>query len=429
MYARTDFSAYNHPTLSRMLHASEPDTVTAAGDTWAAIGRSLHDRAGDLEQLLRDFDGMWQGDAATQYHAMISDLVDGIRQTATTALTVRDLTYNASEALQEAWRAMPPPVDVTPLDPGVVATATTGAVIDTRLSPASQVAIAQQRAQAIALVQQQQRAVGIANAAHLQAIAVMTHLGDQDTAIANAMPRPPAATVPAVAPDGTVLPGGNGGVVNPVNPPAAGGPGTGTPGSPATAPLFSRVFTSGLAAAGAAAGGQFGGPVLKLPRPGGSTNQPGTAPGTGIGPGAGKGLGAGVAAAAGLGAAGKLPGLGGAGLGGGGLGGGGLGGGFGAPAQPVASPTLAGASSVTGPAGAAGMVAGGAAAQGKAAGGFMPAMPYGMGGAADGMGSGRRVPPWLVETEDVWGESSMVTPAVIGEELPDPADQVRRPWG
>jgi hypothetical protein len=74
-------------------------------------------------------------------------------------------------------------------------------------------------------------------------------------------------------------------------------------------------------------------------------------------------------------------------------------------------------------------VAGGAAAQSKAAGGFMPAMPYGMGGAADGMGSGRRVPPWLVETEDVWGESSIVTPAVIGEELPDPADQVRRPWG
>jgi hypothetical protein len=223
-----------------------------------------------------------------------------------------------------------------------------------------------------------------------------------------------------------VLPAGNGGVLNPAGPPTAGGPGIATPGSPATAPLFSRVFTSGLAAAGAAVGGQFGGPLLKLPKPGGSTNQPGT--GTGTGTGAGKGLGVG-AAAAGLAAGGKLPGLGG-GLGGAGLGGAGLGGGgFGAAAQPVASPTLAGgASSVTGSAGAAGLVAGGAAAQGKAAGGFMPSMPYGAGGAADGMGSGRRVPPWLVETEDVWGESSMVAPAVIGEELPDPADQVRRPW-
>jgi hypothetical protein len=38
----------------------------------------------------------------------------------------------------------------------------------------------------------------------------------------------------------------------------------------------------------------------------------------------------------------------------------------------------------------------------------------GMGGGD--MGGGRRVPPWLVETEDVWGESSNVTPSVIGEE-------------
>jgi hypothetical protein len=32
-------------------------------------------------------------------------------------------------------------------------------------------------------------------------------------------------------------------------------------------------------------------------------------------------------------------------------------------------------------------------------------------------GGGRRIPPWLVETEDVWGESSAVSPTVIGEEL------------
>jgi hypothetical protein len=38
----------------------------------------------------------------------------------------------------------------------------------------------------------------------------------------------------------------------------------------------------------------------------------------------------------------------------------------------------------------------------------------GMGGGD--MGGGRRIPPWLVETEDVWGESSTVAPTVIGEE-------------
>jgi hypothetical protein len=39
----------------------------------------------------------------------------------------------------------------------------------------------------------------------------------------------------------------------------------------------------------------------------------------------------------------------------------------------------------------------------------------GMMGAGDGgMDGARRIPPWLVETEDVWGESSVVAPTVIG---------------
>jgi hypothetical protein len=52
----------------------------------------------------------------------------------------------------------------------------------------------------------------------------------------------------------------------------------------------------------------------------------------------------------------------------------------------------------------------------------------GMAGAADGAGTGRRVPPWLVETEDVWGESTPVAPAVLGEDPTDAVEQVRRAW-
>ena len=45
-------------------------------------------------------------------------------------------------------------------------------------------------------------------------------------------------------------------------------------------------------------------------------------------------------------------------------------------------------------------------------------MPMGaMGAGAGGDLGGRRIPPWLVETEDVWGESSAVSPPVIGEDL------------
>jgi hypothetical protein len=63
-------------------------------------------------------------------------------------------------------------------------------------------------------------------------------------------------------------------------------------------------------------------------------------------------------------------------------------------------------------------VAGAAGAAARSATGMpmMPMMPMsGMGGGGD-MGGGRRIPPWLVETEDVWGESSTVAPTVIGEE-------------
>ena len=38
-------------------------------------------------------------------------------------------------------------------------------------------------------------------------------------------------------------------------------------------------------------------------------------------------------------------------------------------------------------------------------------------GEVDGgdQGGNRRVPAWLVETEDVWGESAAVAPGVIGD--------------
>ncbi|MFD0636268.1 hypothetical protein ACFQ9X_36550 [Catenulispora yoronensis] len=43
---------------------------------------------------------------------------------------------------------------------------------------------------------------------------------------------------------------------------------------------------------------------------------------------------------------------------------------------------------------------------------MMPMMPMsGMAGAGMGDAGNRRIPPWLVETEDVWGASSPVSPA------------------
>lgn len=46
---------------------------------------------------------------------------------------------------------------------------------------------------------------------------------------------------------------------------------------------------------------------------------------------------------------------------------------------------------------------------------FFPFMPFAGAAGAGGDSGSRRVPSWLVETEDVWGESAAVTPPVIGD--------------
>ena len=75
-----------------------------------------------------------------------------------------------------------------------------------------------------------------------------------------------------------------------------------------------------------------------------------------------------------------------------------------AAGTPVSGLGAAGMAATAARAGTAGMPMGGM-------------MPMGMMGAGDGgMGGARRIPPWLVETEDVWGESSVVAPTVIGED-------------
>jgi hypothetical protein len=173
-------------------------------------------------------------------------------------------------------------------------------------------------------------------------------------------------------------------------------------------PLFGGMFTAGLAAASAAAFGRFGSIMPKVPgfaKP--KTDDEKSTP-------AGAKLGDAVEPTS---FSGKLP-LGGGG--GGGIGGAGVGGiGGGAPG----SVPTADASMVSGGATPTADIAGGAlgaavadAAGSKAMGPMMPMMPMNGAGGGD-MGGGRRIPPWLVETEDVWGESSAVAPSVIGEDF------------
>ncbi|WP_405103229.1 WXG100 family type VII secretion target [Micromonospora sp. NBC_01412] len=410
--ARTDFSQYSHQQLAQMLHAGRPESATEAAEGWAAAGTALHERAGDIERQLRHFEQWWDGGAARQYQTMINDLASGIRQVANTAFSVRDLAHASAEALSTAQKAMPAPVAVPDLAPSVIAAATTPLIVPADTPPATVDALRQQQAEAATEVRAQQQAQVASNAAHLQAVQVMSTLATGYVTTEDAMPVTPSAAArpatgtpieepPPVTPALPLVPQPGGDLPSvPAETPPNEAPTDPNQVPPVTQPrpLFGTMFTAGLAAAAAALGGRFSTvPPALGAKP--KTEKTGTAP---------------VATANSKDAAGSGARISAGGAGGGG---GGVGGGSGVDLSPVANQSLAGqagGATASGLAGAAGTAAGVAAAKGMG-GGFMPAMPFAPMGGGDGAG-GRRIPPWLVETEDVWGEQSVVTPAVIGEE-------------
>ncbi len=398
----TNFASFSHEQLTQMLYASNPSGVSAVGAIWTVVGTSLRERSTDLMQQLNSFEDMWTGGAADQFKVMIKDLSDGIEQVADTALAVRDLTYAAADALTDARNRMPAVVPVTPLSPAVIAIANSPLP---RIAPPGDTveAMGRRQAEARAAVDQHQAAQAAADAAHLDAVGIMTTLGTRYNISNVAMPATPVAAAPPTLltePDGntvvvtstglTYTTDPNVGTVVTVTQPDVVGDTTGVDGVARPKPLFGQMFSSGLAAAAAALGGQFGHKVTDIVHPG----TPGDVPATDAPP--------------------KTPTATGGGFGGG------FGGGAGNIPQPTAAPLAAApASALGGALGAAGAlsaVGGGAgvAAGGMMGGGMMPMMP--MGGMMGGdMNGAKRLPPWLVETEDVWGESSAVTPSVIGE--------------
>ncbi|MEV4601552.1 WXG100 family type VII secretion target [Amycolatopsis sp. NPDC049253] len=426
--AHTNFAAYTHQQLYAMLQAGDPSSAQAAADQWNSTAIGLHEQAENLSKELSDFSGEWTGGAADQYSHMITDLVGGIRKVAQTAQGMQHMLEDAADALVKAKAEMPPPVSVPDVSPGEIALAVNPPLLPPDSSPATVAAAAQQRQQAIANVEAQQQAANAAGSAHAKAIVVMTNLATNYTTAEDSIPvSPNAVDAPAAPPAGGGASGGgatgNGladpGVVVgtpddshplPVDGSVAGTPGV--PGSdPATSgsPLFGDMFTAGLAAASAAAFGRFGSIMPKVPAwaSGKDSDDKKDEPaGTKLGGGAGTEGGAGGGIPIGGGDAPSLD-------GGGIPGGGGLSGGSDAPAAHSGLAGDGGASNVL--SGLAGGAAGAAGTAAKSAMPMMPMMPMGMGAGSD-LGSGRRIPAWLVETENVWGQQAPVAPSVIGEE-------------
>ncbi|MEV4054460.1 WXG100 family type VII secretion target [Amycolatopsis sp. NPDC049688] len=426
--AHTNFAAYSHQQLYAMLQAGDPNSARHAADKWKSAALHLHEQAHNLNSELTEFKDQWTGGAAEQYQHMIIDLANGISKVAQTAEAMNVMLGDAADALVKAKKEMPPPVSVPDVAPADVALAVNPPLLPPDASPAVVQAAAQQRQQAIANVEAQQAAANAAGSAHGKAIVVMTELAGEYTVAEESIPASPNA------------------VQTPTTPPAGGGAGTGgspslvgngmtgpgvivtpadghplpstnlpRPGTtaPTSNPLFGDMFTAGLAAASAAAFGRFGSIMPKVPSwatgkdPKDKKDEPaGTklgGGGAGVEGGTGGGIPIGGGDAPSLGGGGGIP-----------VGGGGLSG----PGEvPAAHSGLAGdggaGNALSGLAGGAAGAAGAAAAKGAMP--MMPMMPMGMGGGGD-MGSGRRIPAWLVETENVWGQSAPVAPPVIGED-------------
>jgi uncharacterized protein YukE len=406
MKPHTNFAAYTHQQLYAMLQAGDPNSARHAAEKWKSASIGLHEQSENLSSELAGFADDWTGGAADQYQVMIKDLAAGITRVAQTAAAMETMLEDAADALVKAKIQMPPPVAVPDVSPADVALAVNPPLLPPDASPAVMQAAAQQRQQAITNVEAQQQAANTAGAAHGKAIIVMTELAGEYSSAEESIPASPnAASVPGPPAGGAASPGGSGVIGNGLTAPVVVTPGDTHPlpttpsQQPAGNPLFGDMFTAGLAAASAAALGRFGSIMPKVP-PWATGKKPedGEEPAKLGGGASGGGIPVGGGSAPSLGG---IP------------GGGGVSGPGDVPAAHAGLAGDGGSSALSGLAGGAAGAAGAAAA--KSAMPMMPMMPMGMGAGGD-LGSGRRIPAWLVETENVWGQSAPVAPPVIGEE-------------
>lgn len=387
-HPKTNFPRYSHPQLYQMLHDGDESTARSAADQWDGVGARLHEQAGNLETKLAAFRAQWQGGAAEQYQLMITDLSTGLRRIGDAMFAMRDTDHEAADSLVTAKANMPPPSAVPDISPATVYLATTPVEVDPMASTQDVAALRQRQADASAELAGYQQAARTADSAHARAVAVMNELSVEYQVAGDDMPVTPRAGTRNVPVDD-----GSGEAV------AADEDEVDADGRTAP-PVFGTMFTAGVAAAAAATAGRLGMKLVpKVPdwaKKADKDKQDKA-----------KTEAAAVKGGGGLGGLGKL--------------GGGIGGFGGNAPLPVASPGMLSGTSAAGQAAAALRAAAGAAGAGASM-PFMPFMPFAPMGANGA--NARRVPPWLTETEDVWGESAVITPPVLGE---DPPQDRRRP--
>lgn len=406
----TDFNSCSDEQLRQMLAAGNPGSVRTAADLWRQVGRTLQERGDDVHAQLTTFSPYWKGGAADQYKRMMAEFVGGLDDVAGLIVKTRDLVYSAADDLYRAQSQMPAVVSVPELSPTtstlMVLPATVAATTWSELSDGQRLQVTDELKQHQALTEQ-------ATTARRQAVAVLSQLAARDLVTEESIPHLPVAGDPPPVPANeaaattvaTKVASQDWPVLDASTPEAVQ-----TAAVPPSGPLFRDMYAAGSLAASAAVLGRFrlGSGWLARQKAekeqkakqaaADAQNKRGSSP---------------HALTGGLPRAGGGSPLGGSGAGGGVIGA--------VPEPPRANPVLTGGAVPSGsanPALVAGLGSGSGAASGGSTGGMMPPMmpPMG-GGGADGVG--RRIPPWLVETEQVFGDDPVAgTPTVIGE-LPD----------
>ncbi|WP_433266259.1 hypothetical protein ACQPZF_40375 [Actinosynnema sp. CS-041913] len=417
------YMGYPHDQLKSMVTDNmAPSTANEQGEAWTKVGNTLVDLQNNLSKATEASKGAWQGNAAGAAQGYFTNMATWSGNAAQGAQLTGNKLYEQSTAAEAAKTSMPEPVKFSTADaykmffsePNPFKWAETIDKIEQKFEEKQQ--------------------------AHERAAEVMTTMSTsfQET----------GSTMPAFAPPPSMegSGGGTGDSTNPNQPGVGGrpsipdGPGGGTGGT----------GVAGIPGPGGGTGGGntnqsgwngTGGGNTTLPGPGpGGGGGGGLPPGPGGGPGwiPGPGPGGGPGGRPPGGPGGRPPGIpgpGGGGPGGRGPGGGGSGGGRGGMGGGPGGMAAAGRGGF-GPGGGAGMLGdagrsgvGGFGPSGSGGGGLGGGGVGGRGGAAGmaagGMGAGagqgqgdedkeHKAASYLVETEDVFGDGTMVAPPVIG---------------
>ncbi|WP_016698732.1 PPE domain-containing protein [Actinoalloteichus spitiensis] len=115
------WNGYTHEELYEQLHSGPgPDASHTASDRWAAMANALGEIDQDVHEALLRSTTSWQGAAAESARDGLGPLRDWAREARELADLMRKAAETQAENVSKARADMPPPVQVTAEEPGLL---------------------------------------------------------------------------------------------------------------------------------------------------------------------------------------------------------------------------------------------------------------------------------------------------------------------